>query len=482
MPEDWTYHHDATEEEPTGAGPTGEEPTGEQAPVGPPGGSGWYYNPADWEPADPGPHAPGPYRSGPSGWGAPGWGPPGWAPYGQDVPRRSPARRTAIGVVVAALVLASGGLGAAIGVAVHHRSLVGSSTVPQLPFFHGGQDGGGTPTTIAPTAGIDAGAVAAKVDPSVVDIDTTLGGGGRAAGTGIVLTSGGLILTNNHVIADATSITVQVPSTGRSYSGTVIGYDLVDDVAVVRLRAASGLKPASFGSSSSLGVGTPVVAIGNALGQGGTPAATEGTITALNQNITVQGEISPGETLKNLVQFSAPIQPGDSGGPLVNARGRVIGMDTAAAFDNSFRFQDAPSNAGFAIPINTALSIAQQITSGKTGGNINTGPRPLLGIEVSDPGAAPRFGGGFGGGFGQTAPSTSGAEVIEVNPGSPAASIGLEAGDVITSLAGQSISDASSLTTAILRHKVGDTVSIGWVDQSGASHGARVTFEAGPPA
>ena len=437
-----------------------------------------------------------------SGWGSDGWGAHGWSsgewlytppPGGEWVPPGAgaeeggtrPWRRTAVALAVLVLVLASGGLGAAIGVAVHDRGSVGAfqpSDLPTIPSLGGG-GGGGTPTTVAPTAGIDVNAVASKVDPAVVDINTTLGGGGRAAGTGIVLTSNGVVLTNNHVIADAQTIQAQIGGTGRTYAGHVVGYDVIDDVAVVQLQGASGLKTATLGNSSSLSVGTPVVAIGNALGQGGTPQATEGTVTALDQTITVQGDITPGETLNGLIEFNAPIQSGDSGGPLVDAQGRVVGMDTAAAFGGGgFRSRLAPSDAGFAIPVNTALPIAQRISSGKVGGNIHIGPRPLIGVEVSDVGGSQS--GGFGGFGSQTpsAPVSSGALVQGVSSGTPAASIGLTAGDVIVSLGGQSISDSAGLSAAILQHKVGDTVSVGWVDQSGNHHTAEATLVAGPPA
>jgi S1-C subfamily serine protease len=437
----------------------------------------------------------------PGAWSSGDWlypPPPGgeWVPPAPAGPGggRQAWRRTAVGLAVVALVLASGGLGAAIGVAVHDQSSPSAfqpSVLPTIPSLGGGGGGGGgggdrTPTTVAPTSGIDANAVASKVDPAVVDINTTLAGGGRAAGTGIVLTSGGVVLTNNHVIADALTIRAQIGGTGRTYTGKVVGYDVVDDVAVVQLQGASGLRTARLGNSSSLAVGTPVVAIGNALGQGGTPQATEGTVTALNQTITVQGDITPGETLKGLIQFNAPIQSGDSGGPLVDAQGRVVGMDTAAAFGGGFRSRQGPSDAGFAIPINTALPVAQKISAGNAGGNIHIGPRPLMGVEVSDAGGSQSGGGtgGFGGFGSQTpsAPVSSGALVEGVTSGSPAASVGLAAGDVIVSLGGQTISDSSGLSAAILRHQVGETVSVGWVDQSGNHHTADVTLVAGPPA
>lgn len=468
----------------------GDQPTAEQPAVA--GG---------WGPAGRGPAASGSDASSSGDWSSDPWRSGEWLytppPGGEWVSPPAPGtegsaprpwRRTAVALAVLVLVLASGGLGAAIGVAVHDHGSLGAfqpSDLPTIPSL-GGQGGGSTPTTVAPTAGIDVNAVAAKVDPAVVDINTTLAGGGRAAGTGIVLTSGGVVLTNNHVIADARTIQAQIGGTGRTYTGHVVGYDVVDDVAVVQLQGASGLKTATLGNSSSLSIGTPVVAIGNALGQGGTPQATAGTVTALNQTITVQGDITPGETLKGLIQFNAPIQSGDSGGPLVDAHARVVGMDTAAAFGGGgFRSRLAPSDAGFAIPINTALPIAQRISSGNAGGNIHIGPRPLIGVEVSDVGGPQSGGFGDSGGFGSQTPSapvSSGALVQGVSPGTPAASIGLSAGDVIVSLGGQTVSNASDLSAAILRHSVGDTVSVGWVDQSGNHHTADVTLVAGPPA
>ena len=434
-----------------------------------PGPGDWLYSPppgGDWVPPQPPPG---------------GWGPP---------PAPRPWRRSAVLLAVLALVMASGGLGAAIGVAVHDHGSISAfqpSLLPTVPPFEGGGgNGGSTPATVAPTSGIDANAVASKVDPAIVDINTTLAGGGRAAGTGIVLTSGGVVLTNNHVIAEAETIRATIGGTGRTYTGHVVGYDVVDDVAVVQLQGASGLKAATLGNSSSLTVGSPVVAIGNALGQGGTPQATGGTVTALDQTITVQGDITPGETLKGLVQFNASIQEGDSGGPLVDAQGRVVGMDTAAAFGGGgFRSRLAPSDAGFAIPINTAVPIAQQISAGKVGGNVHIGPRPLIGVEVSDAGGPSSGGFGGFGGFGNQAPAapvSSGALIEGVTSGTPADSIGLVAGDVIVSLGGRTISDSAGLSSAILLHRVGETVSVGWVDQSGNHHTADVTLVAGPPA
>ena len=203
-------------------------------------------------------------------------------------------------------------------------------------------------------------AIASQVDPALVDIDTTLAQGGATAGTGMVLTSSGLVLTNNHVIENASTINVQVIGSQRTYSATVLGYSVTDDVALLQLQNASGLKTVTTGNSSNLSVGQPVVAIGNAGGTGGTPTAVGGTITALNQTITAGDAGTLSETLNGLIETNADIQPGDSGGALVNTSGKVVGMNTAAAQTNG-----TSTNQGYAIGINQALSLANQIKSGR---------------------------------------------------------------------------------------------------------------------
>jgi S1-C subfamily serine protease len=307
--------------------------------------------------------------------------------------------------------------------------------------------------------------IESRIDPAVADINTTLNGQGSAAGTGMVITSSGQVLTNNHVIQGASSIRVQVGGSGRTYSAHVVAVDPADDVALLQLENASGLTTISIGDSSKVSVGDPIVAIGNALGRGGTPQASQGTVTALNRTITAS-DIggSNAETLSGLIQIDAPIQPGDSGGPLVNNSGQVVGMDTAAE-TNGLRRRAQPSTVGFAIPINTAMSIARQMASGQSSPNIQSGQGPLLGVEVQD-----------------AAGQTSGALVAGVQSGSPAASAGLVAGDVITGLGGTRVDSAAALGTAIHGHHVGDQVKVTWVDQSGQQHSATVKLAAGPPA
>jgi S1-C subfamily serine protease len=306
-------------------------------------------------------------------------------------------------------------------------------------------------------------AIAAQVDPAVVDIDTTLAQGGGAAGTGIVLTPSGLVLTNNHVIENATTIDAQIAGTGRVYDATVLGYSISDDVALVQLKGASGLKTATTASAASVAAGQQIVCLGNALGTGGTPAAVGGTITALDQTITAGSPGTASETLHGLIQMNAPIQSGDSGGPVVDSGARVIGMDTAASVNNGFGEQSGGGQA-YAIPLGTALAIADQIKSGQGSANIHIGPRALLGVEVSDGG------------------SSGGAVVQQVEPGSPAASAGISQGDTIVSVSGASVSSASDLSNVLVGHKPGDAVTVKWVVSSGTTHSATVHLTAGPPA
>ena len=326
------------------------------------------------------------------------------------------------------------------------------------------QTGAGSSSSSASSSTLDAAAIAAVVDPAVVDINTTLAdGSGSAAGTGVVITSSGEILTNNHVIQGASSIRVQVAGTGATYTATVVGTDRADDIALLRLQGASNLKIISVGDSSKVAAGDAVVAIGNALGQGGTPAVSQGVIAGLNQTITADDGSGNAETLTGLLQVQALIQPGDSGGPLVDTSGKVIGIDTAAQVSGRFR-QAANSTNGYAIPINAAISIARQIESGGGGNsNIQVGDRAILGVVAQDG-------------------SATGATIVGVQGGSPAAVAGLTAGDVITSLGGKGVTSTSSLSAAMHGYKPGDRVAVGWVDAAGRGHSATIQLTTGPPA
>jgi S1-C subfamily serine protease len=316
------------------------------------------------------------------------------------------------------------------------------------------------------------GSTATNADQGVVDINTTLGyEGGQAAGTGIVLSSSGEILTNNHVVAGATSISVTDVGNGRTYAATVVGTDKTDDVAVVQLQGASGLETAALGDSSKVAVGDAVTAVGNAGGAGGTPSSASGSVTALNQSITASDQSDgTSEQLTGLIQTDAGIQPGDSGGPLLTSSGKVIGMDTAASSSGGFQLQSG-TNEGFAIPINTALTIAKQIDSGKSSANVHIGTAAFLGVQIQDSSQFSQFGDGSSG---------SGAVVAGVEPGSPAEQAGLAAGDEIVSLGGNTVDSPTTLTNLMQGYHPGDKVQLGWIDSSGQQQSATVTLATGP--
>jgi len=215
------------------------------------------------------------------------------------------------------------------------------------------------------------------------------------------------------------------------------------------------------------------VAIGNAGGTGGTPTAVGGTITALNQTITAGDSGTLSETLHGLVETDANIQPGDSGGALVNTSGKVIGMNTAASEGNG------TTNQGYAIGIDQAMSLIDQIKSGKASTTVQIGPRALLGVDVTD--GSQSGGQGFLGGSGGSS-GVAGAYVEGVESGSAADNAGIGTGDTIVSVNGTAISSAEDLSDALLNYKPGDTVTVGWVDSSGTSHSASVQLTTGPPA
>jgi S1-C subfamily serine protease len=327
------------------------------------------------------------------------------------------------------------------------------------------------------------------VDPGLVDVVSTDGyQQATSAGTGIVLTSNGEILTNNHVIEGATAIKVTDIGNGRTYTATVVGYDASHDVAVIQLQNASGLTVASLGDSSSVRVGDNVVALGNAGGKGGTPSVAAGTVTALNQSITASDDLSgTDEQLTGLIETNADIQPGDSGGSLVNSYGQVIAIDTAASSSYQFQSQTSAGEQAYAIPIDEALSIAKQIEAGTTSADVHIGATAFLGIQIQT--ASSGYGGsGFGGsgfgssGFGGSGSGTSGVAIGGTLSGSPAAKAGLTAGDEITSLGGQQVTNAEDVAHVLVSYHPGDSISVTWLDQSGQSHTATLTLTTGPAA
>lgn len=395
--------------------------------------------------------------------------PPAAGPH--QPPRRRPGLMVGISAGVAALSVVAG-----IGIA---------------RFAWGGNDANQAFGSVASvsngnSSSIDASAVAQKVDPGLVDINTVLGyQGAEAAGTGIVLTSNGEILTNNHVVEGATSIKVTDLGNGKTYNADVVGYDRTKDVAVIQLQGASGLPTATLGDSSKVTTGEAVAGIGNAGGVGGTPSVATGKVTALNQSITAQDDSgSSAEQLSGLIQTDANIQPGDSGGALVNSAGQVIGMDTAASaansqggqgFQSAFGGQGQQSQSGatqgFAIPINEAISLAHQIIGGQGSSTVHIGQSAFLGVSVSQ--AQNQFGQ-----FGQS--SQSGAEIVGVEPGGPAQQAGLAAGDVITSINGNAVGSADALTNLMDTFHPGQQLSVGYTDAAGQQHTVTVTPISGP--
>ena len=312
--------------------------------------------------------------------------------------------------------------------------------------------------------------IASKVDGGLVDIDTKLGSEGEAAGTGMVVTSTGEIITNNHVISGATSITATDVATGKTYRARVVGYDIGADIAVIQLIGATDLKTVTLGDSSSVRVGQTVVTIGNAGGAGGTPSAAGGTVTALDRSITASDESSgTAERLRGLIQLDGSLEPGDSGGPLVDSSGDVVAMDTAAQSGFSF---NSSSGAGFAIPIDRVLTISKEIEHGTSTTAIHIGATPLIGVEISATGAA-----GYPGEGGSD--STAGALVVGVATGSPAASAGLAAGDTITELGGHAVTSATSLSRIKDRYSVGSSVTVTWSDTAGQTRTATITLASG---
>jgi len=414
--------------------------------------------------------APAPWYAGDdAGGGAPpppsagGWPGAGGA-YEPSAPR--PAGRHRVVAVAAAAALLAGGVGAGLGVALGTGSSTTSapSHVPVIP-----SPGRSTQAATGPSE--STAAIAKAVTPAVVDINTNVAspasqGQSQAAGTGMIITSSGEVLTNNHVVENATKISVHIQGHSGSYAASVIGVDPTKDVALLQIEGYSGTLPTvSLGNSSTVAVGNAVVAIGNALGFGQQPTTVTGIVSALGRTITAsdQSLTTTSETLHNLIETDAPIQPGDSGGPLVNAHGQVIGMDTAASSSSG-----SGTTLGFAIPINEARSIVQQIEKGDATGGVILGETAFLGI----------FEGTSSFGFGNfgTPSGVAGVAVSDVSIGGPAQAAGIAAGDTITAVGSTPTTSITALQQVISSHKPGDQITVTFVDTTGASHTATVTL------
>lgn len=331
---------------------------------------------------------------------------------------------------------------------------------------YGSTAGGTTASTAAATAADAAESV------GVVLIETKLGyQSAEAAGTGMVITSDGLVLTNNHVIEGSTAISVAVASTGATYDAQVVGTDVTDDVAVLRLDGASGLPTVAIDKDSEA-VGDAVTAVGNAEG-GGALMAASGSISRLDATVTTSSTDGvSGETLDGMIEIQADVVSGDSGGPLLDAEGEVAGMTTAASSGSAI-------TVAYAIPIETAMGIVQKIVDGDKTGGVVLGYPAFLGIS---PATVPTRYGATRPGSSTRSATAAGVVVGAVYDGTPAAEAGLAAGDVITAVDGSAVASAAALSSALAGHAPGDAVTISWTDAAGGTHSATVILIAGPAA
>lgn len=419
-----------------------------------------YPNPTNWPGQPRQPYTP---SQSSTPWGYP----PAPRPQPPAAPPRPGAILGAVAAILAAVAVVAGLITSRPGVGLvptgNTGNIAQAPQVPPAPQVPGAQaPGGGGAQPVNPHRGAAAPvrSVAGQGDQAgIVIINTKLGlQNASSAGTGIVLTPEGDILTNNHVVEGGTKISVTDLDNGQTYDGNVTGYDRQEDVAVVHLVNASGLQTAALGNSDQVAVGDYVIGIGNAGGTGQATSST-GRVTAVDQAITASDESAgSSEQLTGLIQVAADIQPGDSGGPLVDTNGRVVGVDTAAS--EGFRMGTG-GGTGFAIPINQAMAIANQIRSGQNTDLVHVGPSALLGVSVTD---------------GQGA----GAVVHDIVSGGPATRLNLDSGDTIVGLDGNPVRSPTDLTASIDQHHPGDSVTLRWVDQSGNNQSGRVQLGSGP--
>jgi putative serine protease PepD len=435
-------------QQPHGADPLSTQPTQQFPPTG---ATAPGHHPTQQFPAAPPQHQPWP----PAGYGTPayqqahgqatggqfagGTVPPAFQPPAQPDIAAQPGRRRwrmglAAGLVGAALI--GGGAGAGVMALTADDTVVSSGGASaQSVVIKDAQNA--TSTTAA----------AAKAAPSVVTIYVSASGG-SGSGSGVVLSADGYVLTNNHVVtldSSTNQATVQVrTSDGTLYDATVVGTDPTSDLAVVKLSNAAGLTPASFADSDKVQVGDLAVAIGAPLGLSNT--VTDGIISATNRAVATGSDQE--QTVIDALQTDAAINPGNSGGPLVDAEGEVVGINTAIA---SVASSDLPGQqstqsgnigVGFAIPADTAQRIAQEIIkNGKA-------THALLGVSATTAAASSDSAVG------------TGAQLVSVQDGSPAADAGLQAGDVITAVGDRTVTSSTELTAAVRSAKPGDTVTL----------------------
>ena len=385
----------------------------------------------------------------------PVWGPVSPPPSGPVASASSGSRGPGwLWVVISAVAALVGALiGAGFVVAFNQNA--GSTTVKEIS---------AGPALLNGTTNIES--VIAKVLPAVVSIDAksvapasnSIFGGGSSGGvqedqgTGMIITPNGEVITNNHVISGATTITVTLFGKTTSMPATLVDADPTNDVALLQITGASNLPTVNYGNSDNVQVGDAVVAIGNALGlQAGSPTVTQGIISAKGR--TVHASSSSGgrtETLTNMFQTDAAINPGNSGGPLVDSSGKVIGMNTAVAADSTGTTQ--AQNIGFAIPSGKIEQLLPALRNKSISNNQASGTAYLgVSLETLTPQLRSQY----------NFVPTQGAVVLQVQSGSPADAAGLQQGDVIISYDGKPVTSADQLAAAVQGDKPGKRVRIG---------------------
>lgn len=375
----------------------------------------------------------------PGGPAAPGY--PGY--MGQTGPERitEPPKRIGRTTLVSAglaLALVSGGIGGAVGA----WSVGSNSSGGNVTSSFDSSANSANPAANAPSGTVQA--VAEKVVPSVVQIEISTPRGKAGEGSGVILSSDGLILTNNHVVAAAAHgarLTVGF-SDGSVAKAELVGGDPVSDLAVIKAEGKTDLTPIELGDSESVQVGQQVVAIGSPLGLAGT--VTEGIVSALDRPVSTSGESGNQNTVINALQTDAAINPGNSGGALVDMNGKLIGINTAiASMGGGIGAKSGSIGLGFAIPVDQARRISQQL--------IETGEatHAMVGIKVP------------------TRDDANGATVVDVTEGGPAAGAGIPEGAVITKVDDRSINSGDALIAAIRSHAPGDKVTITYIEPNG---------------
>jgi S1-C subfamily serine protease len=394
-----------------------------------------------------------------SGYPDPSYGgyPPPVAP--QQPPGPTPPNRRQRMFAGGLALLVAGAVGGGLAVAATQSDTVSGTgsaqgTVPEIPGDMNRKPNGTSASVSLATAAQQKGIVTIVSELKYQSAES--------AGTGMILTSNGEILTNNHVVRGATRIAVTVASTGRTYRADVVGTDPSDDVAVLQLRNASALQTANMGDSSTVSIGDDIVGVGNAGGTG-TLRASSGTVTALNQSITARDETGQNaEKLTGLIKVHAAIVSGDSGGPLYDASGEVVGMDTAASATQ------VVDHTAYAIPINSAVAIADKIETGVETSKIHIGLPAFLGVSVCSPTAT------------TSCPVGKGAPVDGLLSGGPAAHAGITPGSFVTAVDGKRVKSAAALKSVLSTYNPGQEATVTWTTRTGASRSATVTLATGP--